>query len=73
MFDVGDIITAVQDESGGYQYGITAGDWVGQVIKIENIPREVIEVETITPRTDDPCGDSPGDAYTVHAKYFRLA
>ena len=73
MFEVGDIITAVPNERGDFEYCVTAGNWVGQVIKIENSIREVIGVETITPRTDEPYGDSPGDTYTVRAKYFRLA
>lgn len=70
MFEVGDIITAVQNEGGGYEYGVTAGNWVGQVIRIENGLREIIRVETIAPRTDEPFADRPGDRYTVHAKYF---
>lgn len=73
MFEVGDIITAVQDKGGGYQYGVTAGNWVGQVIRIENSLREIIRVETITPRTDEPCGDGPGEKFTVSAKHFQLA
>lgn len=73
MFEVGDIITAVPDKRGGFEYGITAGNWVGQVIRIENPIGGVIRVETITPRTDEYCGDSPGEKFTVSAKYFRLA
>lgn len=73
MFEVGDIITAVPNERGDFEYGVTAGNWVGQVIRIENRIRETIRVETITPRTDEYCGDSPGETFTVQAKFFQLA